>query len=273
MDAARREDQSMTPSAARRAESSVLDVRVDGRVAHLTMMRPEKRNALNDTLIAAFEAFFAHPPRDVRVVVIAGAGGHFSSGLDLSEHVSRPAIDVMRHSQNWHRVMDMIQLGGLPVISVLEGAVMGGGLELAAATHVRVAEPSSIFQLPEGRRGIFVGGGGSVRIARIIGSGRMVEMMLTGRTYNAEDGLALGLAHYVTRAGAGMAKAQELAATIAENAPFTNSLITQALARIEDMAKADGLFAESLAAALSQTSEDAEEGLRAFLEKRKPKFR
>lgn len=263
----------MNRIAPRMDEASPLDVRVEGQVAHLTMMRPQKRNALNDALIAAFESFFASPSKDVRVVVIAGSGGHFSAGLDLSEHVSRPAIDVMHHSRNWHRVMDMIQLSGLPVISVLEGAVMGGGLELAASTHVRIAEPSAIFQLPEGRRGIFVGGGGSVRIARIIGSGRMVEMMLTGRKYDAEEGLALGLAHYLTEPGSAMAKARALADTIAENAPFVNYIVTQALARIEDMAKSDGLFAESLAAALSQTSEDAEEGLRAFLEKRKPDFR
>jgi enoyl-CoA hydratase/carnithine racemase len=262
----------MTSVSARASEPALLDISVEGRVAHLTMQRPEKRNALNDSLVSAFEAFFARPPKQVRAIIVAGSGGHFSAGLDLSEHVARPAIDVMHHSRNWHRVMDLIQMSGLPVISVLEGAVMGGGLELAAATHVRVAEPSAVFQLPEGRRGIFVGGGGSVRIARIIGSGRMVEMMLTGRRYTAEEGLALGLAHYVTEPGGGMARARELAATIAENAQFSNYLMTQALTRIEDMAKADGLFAESLAAALSQTGPDAEEGLRAFLEKRKPVF-
>ncbi len=263
----------MNRTAARAAEAAVLDVAIDGRVAHLTMQRPDKRNALNDALIAAFEAFFTNPPKNVRAVVIAGTGGHFSAGLDLSEHVSRPAIEVMHHSRNWHRVMDLVQLSGVPVVSVLEGAVMGGGLELAVSTHVRVADASAIFQLPEGRRGIFVGGGGSVRIARIIGSGRMVEMMLTGRRYSAEEGLALGLAHYLVEPGEGVAKGRELAAAIAENAPFSNYLMTQALTRIEDMAKADGLFTESLAAALSQTSEDAEEGLRAFLEKRTPRFR
>jgi enoyl-CoA hydratase/carnithine racemase len=136
-----------------------LAVRIEDRIAHLVLSRPEKRNALNDTLLAALDRFFADPPQGVRAVVLSGAAGHFSAGLDLSEHVRREAPAVMRHSRNWHRVMDAIQFGGLPVVSALTGAVIGGGLELAAATHVRVAEPSAVFQLPEGRRGIFVGGG------------------------------------------------------------------------------------------------------------------
>jgi len=252
--------------------ASVLRAVVEDRIARLTITRPDKRNAVNDALIGAFDAFFSDPPEGVRVVVLAGEGEHFSAGLDLSEHVSRPAADVMRHSRNWHRVMDKIQLGGLVVVAALKGAVIGGGLELAASTHVRVAEPSTIYQLPEGRRGIFVGGGATVRVARIIGADRMTEMMLTARICGAEEGLALGFAHYAAAAGEGEARALELARAIAGNAPLSNYLVVQALARIQDMPKADGLFAESLAAALSQTAPDAEEGLRAFLEKRKPRF-
>ena len=169
--------------------------------------------------------------------------------------------------------MDRIQFGGLPVVSALTGAVIGGGLEIAAATHVRVAAPSAIFQLPEGRRGIFIGGGASVRVGRILGADRMTEMMLTGRTYSAEEGLALGLTHYVVEEGGALARARELADRIAGNAPLSNYVMIQALARIEDMSKADGLFTESLAAALTHTSPDAVEGLKAFLEKRDPSFR
>jgi enoyl-CoA hydratase/carnithine racemase len=205
-------------------------------------------------------------------VVLTGEGDHFSAGLDLSEHVTRAPAEVMGHSRNWHQVMDLIQFGGLPVVAALKGAVIGGGLELATSTHVRVAEPSTFYQLPEGRRGIFVGGGGSVRVAKIIGTDRMVEMMLTARTYSADEGLAMGLAHHAAGAGAAEARALELAGQIAANAPLSNYLAIQALGRIQDMAKADGLFTESLAAALSQTGADAEEGLKAFLEKRKPKF-
>jgi enoyl-CoA hydratase/carnithine racemase len=249
-----------------------LAVQIDGRIARLTLQRPEKRNALNDRLIEALGDFFASPPPAVRVAVLSGAGGHFSAGLDLSEHVERRAADVMRHSRAWHRVMDSLQLGGVPVVAVLEGAVIGGGLELAVACHVRVAEPSAVFQLPEGRRGIFVGGGASVRIGRIIGADRMVEMMLTGRTYTSEEAVRLGLAHYQAPAGDGIAEALRLAATIAGNARLSNELIIQALPRIDDMGRADGLFTESLCAALAQSGEAAKEGLKAFLEKRQPDF-
>jgi enoyl-CoA hydratase/carnithine racemase len=158
------------------------------------------------------------------------------------------------------------------VVAALSGAVMGGGLEIAAACHVRVAEEGTMFRMPEGQRGIFVGGGGSVRIGAIIGADRLTEMMLTGRTYTAEDGLRLGLAHHLAPAGKALAKASELAQQVAQNSATINYLIIQSLARIGKMSAEDGLYAESLAAALSQTGADAEEGLRAFLEKRKPNF-
>ncbi|WP_343079978.1 crotonase/enoyl-CoA hydratase family protein [Ostreiculturibacter nitratireducens] len=251
----------------------LVTVAIDGPIATLTMNRPDKRNAMSDALLAELDAFFSNPPEGVKVVVLTGTAGHYCSGLDLSEHVARDAEGTMRHSRGWHQVMDRIQFGGLPVVSAMFGAVIGGGLELAAATHVRIAEPSTIFQLPEGRRGIFVGGGASVRVGRILGADRMIEMMLTGRKYGAEEGLRLGLTHYVVGEGEALARAVELAHQIAGNAPLSNYIMIQALARIEDMSKQDGLFTESLCAAITQTSPDALEGLAAFLEKRAPKFR
>ncbi|GAB5460635.1 crotonase/enoyl-CoA hydratase family protein [Hoeflea alexandrii] len=253
--------------------SDMLLLTTDGPVAMLTMNRPAKRNAMCDELLEALEAFFSNPPEGVRAVILTGTAGHYCSGLDLSEHVSRDAEGTMRHSRNWHRVMDIIQFSGLPVVSAMFGAVIGGGLELATSTHVRIAEPSTIFQLPEGMRGIFVGGGATVRVGRIIGSDRMCEMMLTGRKYGAEEGLALGLTHYSVGEGEAMALAQKLATKIASNASLSNYMMIQAISRISDMSKSDGLFAESLCAAVSQTSADAEEGLRSFLEKRRPVFR
>ena len=253
--------------------SDMLLVTVDGPVATLTMNRPSKRNAMCDELLEALEAFFSSPPEGVRAVILTGTAGHYCSGLDLSEHVSRDAEGTMRHSRTWHRVMDIIQFSGRPVVSAMLGAVIGGGLELATSTHVRIAEPSTIFQLPEGMRGIFVGGGATVRVGRIIGSDRMCEMMLTGRKYNAEEGLALGLTHYSVGEGEALALAQKLATKIANNASLSNYMMIQAISRISDMSKSDGLFAESLCAAVSQTSADAEEGLKSFLEKRRPVFR
>lgn len=251
----------------------ILKIELDGPIAILTMNRPAKRNAMCDELLEQIDAFFSKPPKDIKAVVLTGTVGHFCSGLDLSEHVARDAEGTMRHSRGWHAVMDRIQYGGLPVISAMYGAVIGGGLEMASATHVRIAEPSTIFQLPEGRRGIFVGGGASVRVGRILGADRMVEMMLTGRKYSADEGLSLGLCHYSVGEGEALDLALKLAHRIAGNAPLSNYIMIQALSRIEDMAKADGLFTESLCAALTQTSPDAVEGLAAFLEKRDPSFR
>ncbi|MCF3639803.1 crotonase/enoyl-CoA hydratase family protein [Rhizobium sp. TRM95111] len=245
----------------------------DGPIAELALIREDKRNAMSDGLLAEIEAFYAGLPKQVRVVILHGTGGHYCSGLDLVEHVARSAEEGVYHSRNWHRVMDMIQFGGPVTVSAMTGAVIGGGLELATATHVRIAEPSVIFQLPEGRRGIFVGGGATVRVGRIIGPDRMVEMMLTGRKYDAEEGLRLGLAHYAVGEGDALPLARKLAAKIAANAPMSNYFMVHAIARISDMARADGLFAESLAASLVQTTPDATEGLKAFLEKREPKFR
>ncbi|MEC9199580.1 MAG: crotonase/enoyl-CoA hydratase family protein [Pseudomonadota bacterium] len=253
--------------------TDILKVEIDGPVATLTMNRPGKRNAMCDELLEQIDTFFAAPPEGVRVVIMTGTDGHYCSGLDLSEHVARDAEGTMRHSRNWHRVMDQIQFSGLPVISAMFGAVIGGGLEMAASTHVRIAEPGTIFQLPEGMRGIFVGGGATVRIGRIIGADRMCEMMLTGRKYNTEEGLALGLTHYAVGEGEALPLARKLAAKIAKNASLSNYMMIQAISRINDMSKADGLFTESLCAAVSQTSRDAEEGLKAFLEKRAPEFR
>ena len=251
----------------------ILEIAIEDGIATLTMNRPGKRNAMCEELLEALDGFFSAPPAGVRVVILTGTEGHYCSGLDLSEHVHRSAEENLYHSREWHGVMDKIQFGGLAVVSAMFGAVIGGGLELAAATHVRIAEPSVIFQLPEGRRGIFVGGGATARVGRLLGPDRMTEMMLTGRKYGAEEGLALGLAHYAVGDGEALPMAQELAGKIARNAPLSNYLMIQSIARISDMSQADGLFVESLAAALSQTTPDAEEGLRAFLEKRAPKFR
>src|SRR4030095_16288154 len=113
------------------------------------------------------------------------------------------------HSRSWHAAFEHIQFGRVPVVAVLHGAVVGGGLELAVAAHVRVAEKSAFYGLPGGQRGIFVGGGGSARIPRLIGAARMADMMLTGRVYDAEEGLRIGLSQYIVEDGQGFAKGLE----------------------------------------------------------------
>jgi len=241
----------------------------DGLVYTITLNRPAKRNAISDRLLDALDKAWEARPAEARVVILAGAGDHFCAGLDLSEHQHREPFGVMLHSQGWHRLFSKIQMTGVPVVAVLHGAVIGGGLELATATHVRIAEPSTMYQLPEGRHGIFVGGGASVRVARIIGQGRMCEMMLTGRMLSAEEGQALGLSHYVVGKGEGMVRARELAARIAENAPMANYAMVTAIQRISNMSTDDGFYVESLTAAMTQTSPEVVARIGQFLNKKK----
>jgi enoyl-CoA hydratase/carnithine racemase len=172
----------------------------------------------------------------------------------------------MLHSRSWHAAFDQIQFGRVPVIAVLHGAVVGGGLELACAAHIRVAEASAFYGLPEGQRGLFVGGGGSARVPRLIGTARMTDMMLTGRVYDAVEGLDVGLSQYVVEDGQGLAKALALADKVAANAPLSNFAVMHALPRIADMHQSDGLFTESLMAAIAQGDDAAKVRMRAFLD-------
>ncbi len=235
----------------------------------VTLDRPQKRNAINDALLAELDRTFAQVPQGTRAIVLHGAGEHFCAGLDLAEHRARTPFEVALHSQSWHRVFARIQGGGIPVVAALHGAVIGGGLELASSTHVRVAEPDTIFQLPEGTHGIFVGGGASVRTARIVGAGRMCEMMLTGRVVDVDEGERLGLVHHRAGKGEALARAQALAARIARNAPLANWAMVTAIPRIDNMAADDGLYAESLTAALTQSDAEAGERMGKFLDRRK----
>src|SRR3954467_6818850 len=201
-------------------------------IAVVRLSRPTKRNALNDALILALRDTFDRMPSTVRAAVIHGGGDHFCAGLDLSELKERDAGEGLHHSRMWHTALERVQYGPVPVVAALHGAVVGGGLELASTCHVRVADASAFYALPEGSRGIFVGGGGSVRIPRLIGVARMTDMMLTGRGHNAQDGERAGFAQYLVPAGEALAKSIEIARRVAENAPLTNYALMHALPRI-----------------------------------------
>ena len=244
----------------------LVELAVADQIATMTLARPDKRNAISDELLADLDAALDAVPEETRAIVLAGHGEHFCAGLDLSAVEVLTPPQVVAHSQSWQRVFNRIQLGGIPVIAALHGGVIGGGLELAAATHIRVAEPDTFFQLPEGRHGIFVGGGGSVRVARIIGTGRMCEMMLTNRRLDVDEGYAVGLVHYRVAAGEALVTAQRLAETVAENAPISNVAITTVLPRIGNMASDDGMLVESLTAALTSTDGASRQRIRAFLD-------
>jgi (methylthio)acryloyl-CoA hydratase len=253
------------------AEPSLVTYERRGDVAVIGLNRPEKRNAVSDRVVEALADAVVRAAEEAKSAVIHGHGPHFCAGLDLAEHVEKPVLGAVKGSRRWHRVFDLIERGTIPFVSALNGAVVGGGFELAASTHIRVAEETAFFALPEGSRGIFVGGGGSVRIARLIGAARMGDMMLTGRVLKAADMERWGGVSYVVPEGHALARAVELAAATAQNAELSNYAILNALPRIQDMSSEDGLFLESIMSALTSATPEAGERLRAFLEKRAAK--
>jgi enoyl-CoA hydratase/carnithine racemase len=240
----------------------------DDAIAVLRLARPAKRNALDARTVLGLETFFAILPAEVRAVVLDAEGDHFSAGLDLSELSERDAFAVVEHSGMWHRAFERIEHGRVPVVAVLKGAVIGGGLELACATHIRVAEPSAFYALPEGQRGLFVGGGGSVRVPKLIGAHRVADMMLTGRVLDAAEGHAVGLSQYLIGPEEGLATALELARRIAVGSPVTTFAVLQALPRIAEGNPAEGYLLESLMAAVAASTTDAKDRVRAFLQGR-----
>jgi (methylthio)acryloyl-CoA hydratase len=237
-------------------------------VALIGLNRPEKRNAINDGFIDAIDAAVGRAAGTARAAVIFGHGEHFCAGLDLGEFSTKTAMEAVQSSRRWHQVFERIELGTIPFVCALHGAVVGGGLELASAAHIRVADPSAFFALPEGQRGIFVGGGGSVRTARLMGASRMGDLMLTGRVADATEAERWGVVHYLAPAGKALDMALDLAARTAQNAEMSNYAVINALPRIQDMSSGDGLFVESIMSALTSTTPEANERLRAFLEKR-----
>jgi (methylthio)acryloyl-CoA hydratase len=244
----------------------------DDDVLVIRLSRAAKRNALDAATVAGLGRLFADMPADIGAAVIHGEGEHFCAGLDLNEATGHVNVqDGIMHSRMWHRAFHDIEFGRVPVISVLHGAVVGGGLELAAATHIRVAEPSAFYALPEAQRGLFLGGGGSVRISRLIGVARVQDLMLTGRILTAGDGHAAGISQYLVGPGEGLSHALRLAHRVAGNATITNFAAIQALPRIADSDPAAGLFTESLMAAIAETTPEAQRRMRDFLDKKAAK--
>lgn len=252
-------------------QNSELHFEMQGEVAVVRLTRSAKRNALSDSLVLALRDVFERMPSVARAAVIDGEGEHFCAGLDLSELQERGAAEGLHHSRLWHSAFERIQHGPIPVVAALHGAVVGGGLELASACHVRVADATTFYALPEGARGIFVGGGGSVRISRLIGVARMTDMMLTGRVYQASEGERAGFAQYLVPAEDSFRKALEIAQRIATNATMTNFALINALPRIAEQPADHGFFTEALMSAITQSLPEAKQRVRDFLEKRSEK--
>ena len=250
------------------SELNLTDISIEqhGAVVLVTLNRAHKRNALNDGLVLSLEYIFTHLPVGTRAAVIAGAGDHFCAGLDLSELQERDSIEGLKHSRMWHRAFNAIEKGSVPVVAALHGAVVGGGMELASSCHIRVADETAFFAFPEGSRGIFVGGGGSVRAPKLIGEHRMLDMMLTGRVYKAVDAVPIGFSQYLVAPGAALLTAMEMAQKIATNAEMTNYALIHALPRIAEQSSDHGFFTEALMASIVETAPEAKARVKAFLE-------
>lgn len=237
----------------------------DAGIATVTLSRPTKRNALNAQTIEELITVFSTLPRaGARAVVLRSEGDHFCAGLDLVEHFDqkRTAADFMHLCLRWHEAFNKMEYGGIPIFAALKGAVVGGGLELASAAHVRIMDDSTYFALPEGQRGLFTGGGATIRVADLIGKSRMIDMMLTGRIYREDEALQVGLAQY--HAADSEAKAYELARQAAQNPPLSNFAICSAISHMQNMSALDAAYAESVVAGIVNTQDAAQERLQAF---------
>ena len=247
----------------------------DSGVLIATLNRPEKRNALDSVAIDELITLFTAIARSgVRAVVLAAAGEHFCAGLDLVEHYEqdRSPADFMHLCLRWHEAFNKMEYGGVPVIAALTGAVFGGGLELASSAHVRVADASTYFALPEGQRGLFTGGGATIRVAGLVGKARMIDMMLTGRIYRGQEAVDVGLAQYLVE-GSSLDAAVSLARRAAENLPLSNFAICSAISHLGNMSALDASYAEAVVAGIVNTQPDARSRLDAFSKGTGPKIR
>lgn len=256
-----------TPIDPAQYQNLAVEAHSDG-VHVVTVNRAAKRNALNAETIEELVTYFSAAPRaGVRAVVLAGAGTHFCAGLDLVEHhrADRSPADFWQLCLRWHEAFNKMEYGGVPIIAALKGAVVGGGLELASAAHVRVADHSTYFALPEGQRGLFTGGGATIRVRDLIGKARLVDMMLTGRVYQGQEAIDLGFAQYLVDDS--LAHAVALARRCADNLPLTNFAICSAVSHAQNMSALDAAYAEACVAGIVNTQPDARERLQAFANK------
>jgi len=246
-----------------------------GPVAIITINRPEKRNALNIQTRTEGAAVLDDLRADdsVRVVVFTGAGDKaFIAGADIAEFANRTAI-TQREVMLDRGLFNSIDTMPKPVIAMINGYCLGGGCELALACDIRVASEKAAFGQPEINLGIMPGGGGTQRLTRLIGEGKAMELILTGEIIDAQTALTLGLVNHVVPADQLETKTMEIANRIAEKSPIALRLAKEAIKLASRSNLDEGLRREVDLFALSFSSEDKDEGVKAFLEKRKPEFK
>src|SRR5215468_9377776 len=245
------------------------------RVAIITINRPEKRNALSIKTREEGAALMEQLRGDdsVGVVVITGAGEKaFIAGADIGEFSGRSAI-TQRGVMTQRNLFNAIDSFPKPVIAMINGYCLGGGCELALACDLRIASETASFGQPEINLGIIPGGGGTQRLTRLVGEGKAMELILTGEIIDATTAFMIGLVNHVVPAGQLEAKTMEIANRIAEKGPIAVSLAKEAVKLASRSNLDEGLRREVDLFALCFATEDKDEGVKAFLEKRKPAFK
>lgn len=246
-----------------------------GAVRVVTVHRPDKLNALNRATLEALQLAFDAAAADdaVRAVVLTGAGAKaFVAGADIAEMSDLSAVQARDFSLVGQRLMRRMERMPKPVVAMVNGFALGGGLELAMCCHLRIAADSARLGLPEVTLGLLPGFGGSQRLLRLVGRAAALEVTLTGAPVDAARALALGLVNRVVPAAELESHTMELAATLAGNAPLAMRGILDAIHVGGECAIDDGLEYESAQFGLAFATEDAREGMAAFLERRKPAF-
>jgi enoyl-CoA hydratase len=246
-----------------------------GRVALVTINRPEKRNALNiktrEEGAAALEELRADD--SVRVVVFTGAGDKaFVAGADIAEFAGRTAV-TQRDVMTGRSLFTAVDTFPKPVIAMVNGYCLGGGCELALACDLRIASDRASFGQPEINLGIIPGGGGTQRLTHLVGEGKAMELILTGDMIDAQTAFQIGLVNMVVPAAELEAKTMEIANRIAEKSPVALRMAKEAVKTASRSTLDEGLRREIDLFALTFSSEDKDEGVRAFLEKRRPEFK
>lgn len=241
-------------------------LKIEDEIAIVTLNRANKRNALNlDTIEELIAIFSMLPKSEARAVVLRAEGDHFSAGLDLVEHhkQQRTASDFMQVCMRWHEAFNKMEYGGIPIVAALKGAVVGGGLELASSAHIRVADETTYFALPEGQRGLFTGGGATIRVSELVGRARMTDMMLTGRIYKGDEAVSVGLCQYLVD-GSSEDKAMELARTMIQVPKLSNFAICSAISHSRNISAFDASYMEAFVAGVVNTQPASQERLAAF---------